>query len=150
MLPFNCIGIQIYADQNHAVAHLIPERDGVRSVGRVFDHSREFCLRYTRDELCESERFIIGKIGQRLDIVNDELSDDRGPTVRKWAITWLANSRRRSHSSSERPDLSFSLLRLVIVPFSLNVSNKKSYSFSVYGVHCPKMIRAPAQEASPR
>jgi len=75
--------IQIYADQNHAVAHLIPERDGIRSVGRRFDHSRELCLRYTRDELRESESFIIGKIGQRLDIVNDELSDDRGPTVRK-------------------------------------------------------------------
>jgi hypothetical protein len=83
MLSFTCIEIQIYADQNHAVAHLIPERDGIRSVGRVFDYSRELCLRYTRDELCESESFVIGKIGQRLDIVNDELSDDRGPTVRK-------------------------------------------------------------------
>ena len=70
--------------KNHAVAHLIPERDGIRSVGRVFDHKRELWLRYTRDELCESESFIIGKIGQRLDIINDELSnDDRGPTVRK-------------------------------------------------------------------
>jgi hypothetical protein len=64
--------------------HLIPERDGIRSVGRVFDHSGELCLRYTRNELCESKSFIIGKIGQRLDIINDELSnDDRGPTVRK-------------------------------------------------------------------
>jgi hypothetical protein len=41
MSPFNCIEIQIYADQNHAVAHLIPERDGIRGVGRVFDHKRE-------------------------------------------------------------------------------------------------------------
>jgi hypothetical protein len=84
MLSFNCIKIQIYADQSHAVPHLIPERDGIRSVGRVFDHSGELCLRYTRNELCESKSFIIGKIGQRLDIINDELSnDDRGPTVRK-------------------------------------------------------------------
>jgi hypothetical protein len=83
MPSFSCIGIQIYVDQNHAVAHLIPERDSIRGVGRVFDHNRELCLRYTRDELCESESFIIGKIGQRLDIVNDELSNDRGPTVRK-------------------------------------------------------------------
>ena len=44
------------------VAHLIPERDGIRSVERGFDHSRELRLRYTRDELCESERFIVGKI----------------------------------------------------------------------------------------
>jgi hypothetical protein len=83
MLSFNCIEIQIYADQNHAVAHPIPEWDGIRSVGRAFDHNRELCLWYTRDELCESESLIIGKIGQRLDIVNDELSNDRGPTVRK-------------------------------------------------------------------
>jgi hypothetical protein len=41
-------------------------------------------------------------------------------------------------------------LTLVIVPFSLNVRINKSYSFSVKGVHCPKMILAPAQEASPR
>lgn len=74
MLSFNCIEVRIYADQKHAVAHLIPERDGIRSVGRVFDHGRELRLRYTWDELCKSESFIIGEIGQRLDIVNDELS----------------------------------------------------------------------------
>src|SRR6266852_6523572 len=78
MLSFNCAEIQIYADQNHAVAHLVPERDGIRSVGTVFGHNRELCLRHTRDELCESKGFIIGKIGQRLNIVNDELmSSDR-------------------------------------------------------------------------
>ena len=67
-MSFNCIGIQIYVDRNHVVAHLVPERDGIRSVGTAFDHSRELCLRYTRDELCESECFIVGKIGQRLDM----------------------------------------------------------------------------------
>ena len=58
------------------VAYLIPERNSIRSVGRIFDHSRELLLRYTWDELGESETFIIRKIGQRLDIDidNDELS----------------------------------------------------------------------------
>jgi hypothetical protein len=74
MLSFNCMEVQIYEDQNHAVAHLIPERDGIRSVGRVFDNGRELRLRYTRDELCKSKSLIVGKIGQRLDIANDELS----------------------------------------------------------------------------
>ena len=56
------------------VAYLIPERDSIRSVRRIFDHSRELFLRYTWDELGESETFIISKIGQRLDIDinNDE------------------------------------------------------------------------------
>lgn len=58
------------------VAYLIPERNSIRSVGRIFDHSRELLLRYTWDELGESETFIIRKIGQRLDIDidNDEPS----------------------------------------------------------------------------
>lgn len=50
------------------VAYLIPERNSIRGVGRIFDHSRELFLRYTRDKLGESESFIISKIGQRLDI----------------------------------------------------------------------------------
>ena len=49
--------------KSQAVAHLIPERNSIRSVGRTFDHSRKLYLRYTRDELGESETFIIGKIG---------------------------------------------------------------------------------------
>lgn len=54
---------------SQAVAHLIPERDGICGVGRTFDHGRELFLRYTWDELGESESFVIGKIGQRLEII---------------------------------------------------------------------------------
>ena len=55
------------------------------ALGEFSTTAANFCLRYTRDELCESGQSlrIIGKIGQRLDIINDELSNDRGPTVRK-------------------------------------------------------------------
>jgi hypothetical protein len=71
-----------HSECSQAVAHLIPERNSIRSVGRIFDHSSELCLWYTWDELGESKTFIVGKIGQRLDVVNDELSNC-GPTVRQ-------------------------------------------------------------------
>jgi hypothetical protein len=50
----------MYADNSEAVAHLIPERNSICSVGRIFDHRGELFLRYTWDELGETKTFIIG------------------------------------------------------------------------------------------